>query len=410
MSPDIELPEYAQKLFLPYRYKVLHGGRGSAKSYTVARALLIMGAQNKERVLCGREFQNSITESVHKLLCDQIDKLGLSNFYSITDHTITGLNGTEFIFKGVRTNVSSIKSMVGITKLWLEEAHTISQSSWDVLIPTIREPNSEIFVTFNPDNEDDPTYKMFLDKAGRPIPRDDALVLEVNWKDNPWFPEVLRLEMNHLFKVNPDLASHVWMGKCRTHSDAQIFKNKWVVREFEPTEKMSGPYFGADWGFSQDPCAFGKIYLDFEKRELLIRNAIFGIGIELDHIPAFFRKITDAQKYKIRADNSRPETISYVQRQGFQIVAADKWTGSVEDGIEWLKSWDKIVIHPDCETTTGDYKYGMITEAKNYSYKTDRLTGDVLTDIVDAFNHGWDLVRYALQPMIRNNATVFDSL
>ena len=399
----MELPEYAQNLFLPFRYKVLFGGRGSAKSYSIARALLSIGAKKKIRVLCAREFQNSITESVHKLLSEQAEEIGLGHFYSITNNSILGKNGSEFIFKGVRLNVSSIKSMVGITHLWLEEAHTISQASWDVLIPTVREPNSEIWVSFNPENDDDPTYKMFIDKSGEPLKRNDSYIRRVSWRDNPWFPEVLKKEKDYLFSVNTQLAMHVWEGACRAESDAQIFKGKWEIRNFEPQLHYEGPYFGADWGFSQDPTVLAKVYIDAVNRELLIRQAQFGHGTELDDIPKLFDHVGDSRRFKIRADNSRPETISHVARKGFDIEAAKKWNGSVEDGIDWIKSFKKVVIHPECEE--------MILEAKNYSYKTDKLTGDVLRDVIDAFNHGWDAVRYACEPMISNNGVSgFDTL
>ena len=409
---EISLPDYAEKLLDPYRYKVLLGGRGSAKSYTVARLLLLIGSQKRIRVLCAREFQNSITESVHKLLSEQIDELGLGDFYTVTNQSISGSNGSEFIFKGVRMNISSIKSMVGITHLWLEEAHTISKVSWDVLIPTIREPRSEIWVTFNPENDDDPTYTMFIDKDGNPVDRDDALVLHVNWDMNPWFPEVLMKEKDHLYKVNPDLAEHVWGGKTRKNSSAQIFRNKWRVEAFEHQEGWDGPYFGADWGFSNDPSVLVKIYLDTKNRRIMFRYAKFGFGVEIDYLPDLFDQVPESRYFKIRADGSRPETISHMQRRGFNIEAAEKWTGSVEDGIEWLRTWNEIIIHPDCEQNFirdgVEFKYGMITEAKNYSYKVDRLTQDILTDIVDAFNHGWDGARYACQPMISKNASILD--
>lgn len=398
-----QLPKYAKPLFLPKRYKVLYGGRGSSKSYTIARALLIIGRTQKIRVLCAREFQNSITESVHFLLRQEIDALGYGYHYEVTNNSITGANGTEFIFKGIRHNIESIKSMAGITHVWLEEAQTVSKFSWEILIPTIREPNSEIWVSFNPDSEDDPTYEKFVDKEGKPLPRDDAFVLKVNHHQNPWFPEVLKKEMEHLYRVNPDLADHVWEGNCRSHSDAQIFKGKYEVREFEAQPHFDGPYFGADWGFSTDPTTILKIYLDLRNREILIRHAKFGYGVEIDDLPEMFDQVPGVRNAKIRADCARPETISYMSRKGFDIEAAEKWTGSVEDGIEWLKGFDKIVIHPECEH--------MIKEAKNYSYKVDRLTQDVLTDIVDAYNHGWDAIRYGLQPLIMaGSASIFDVL
>lgn len=392
---NIQLPDYAQNIFQPKRYKVLYGGRGSSKSYTVADMLLILGRQTPIRVLCAREFQNSISESVHFLLKQEIDRLGFSDHYDVTQNTITGKNGTEFIFKGVRMNAQSIKSMTGLTHLWVEEAQTVSRTSWDILIPTIREPNSEIWITYNPDSPDDPVSEMFQNKDGSPKQLDNAIVLKINWRDNPWFPDVLKKEKDYLFSVNPELAEHVWEGKYKTHSDAQIFKNKYVVRDFKIDGNLHGPYFGADWGFATDPTTLVKVYLDYKNREVLVRNAKFGYGVELDHLPAMFDQIPDSRRYMIRGDSARPETISYIARKGFIIEGCEKWKGSVEDGIEWLKSFNKIVFHSDCDQE-------MIKEARNYSYKVDRLSGDVLTDVVDAYNHGWDAIRYAFQPIIKS--------
>lgn len=411
----IEIPQYAETLLSPMRYKVLYGGRGSGKSYTIARLLLSEGIRKKKRVLCAREYQNSISDSVHKLLTEQIHVLGFSRLYDYNDHSITGKNGTEFVFKGIRNNVNSIRSMVGLTDVWIEEAQSISQNSWDVLIPTVRESGSEIWASFNPDSQDDPTFKMFCNPDGSPKKRDDAFVINVNWYDNPWFPDILRKEKDELYKTNPELAEHVWGGECRSHSDAQIFKNKWVVREFERQAHYDGPYFGADWGFSIDPCALVKIYLDVPKRELLFRNAVFTRGreAELQNIKYTWQQVPESQKYIIRADSSRPETIQFMCREGFNVLPAEKWHGSVEDGIEWLKTWT-IVIHPDCESgiieNQNRIPYGLITESKNYSYKVDRLTQDVLTDMVDSYNHGFDAARYALEPMIKTGIGSFQVL
>lgn len=404
MNAEVNLfPDYAEELFTPKRYKVLYGGRGSAKSYSVARALLALGYTQKIRVLCAREFQNSINESVHKLLQQEAQVMGLEQYYSVTRDSITGGNGTEFIFKGVKQNADSIKSMVGLTHLWVEEAHTISQRSWDILIPTIRAPGSEIWVTFNPENDDDPTYKMFVDKSGQPLLRDDAYIKRVSYRDNPWFPDVLEKERAHLSDVNPGLAQHIWEGACRTESEAQIMRGKWEVRNFEPQAHYEGPYFGADWGFSRDPLCIVKVFIDYQNSELLIRQAKFRVGVDFDKIPEFFDEVSGARAHTIRADNSRPETISHISQKGFDIIAADKWTGSVEDGIDWIRGFRRVVIHPECEE--------MIEEAKYYSFKTDRLTGDVLRDIVDTFNHGWDAVRYACDPMIQSTGpTGFDVL
>ena len=342
--------------------------------------------------MCTREFQNSIAESVHQLLVEIIDEYKLNQFYHVTDKKIVGKNGTEFIFKGLRHNINSIKSMQGITDVWIEEAHTISKKSWDILIPTVREEGSEFWVSFNPDDYEDPTYTMFIDKEGNPLKRKDAIILKVNWKDNPWFPKILEDEKNYLFEVDADLAMHVWEGQCRSNSDAQIFKNKWTVENFEVNPNWAGPYLGADWGFSVDPTVMIECYIDTETQTLYIRREAHGYHVELEDIPALFDQIPTARHVVSRGDNSRPETVSYVARKGFPIESCMKWSGCVEDGIEFLRTFRKIVIHTDCPE--------MKKEARYYSYKVDRLTDKVTTIIVDANNHCWDAVRYALQDLI----------
>jgi phage terminase large subunit len=177
------LPYKLKRLFEAARYKVIYGGRGSAKSWGVARALLILGTWKPTRILCTREFQNSLPESVHRLLTDQVAGLGLSDFYTVQKNMITGRNGTVFVFAGLKHNISKIKSFEGFDRVWVEEGQTVSRHSWDVLIPTIRRPGSEIWVTLNPDLEEDDTYQRFV---VRPLP--GSIVQPVNWRDNPWFP------------------------------------------------------------------------------------------------------------------------------------------------------------------------------------------------------------------------------
>lgn len=396
----VQLADFALPLLQdPYRYKVLFGGRGSAKSYSVADVLLLRGYMSRRRILCGREFQNSISESVHQLLRERAYELKLDNFYNFTNNSITGDNGTEFFFKGVRHNVQSIKSIQGITDLWLEEAQTVSQISWDTLIPTIRTPGSEIFVTFNPDSEDDPTYTKFLGKKGPPP---GTYLRKVNWDDNPWFPDILKAEKDYAYQTNPDLAEHVWGGECRSHSDAQIFKGKYIIDNFEVNPNWDGPYYGADWGFSVDPLAAVKLYIDWEGRRLMIVEEFHKKHVELEDIPEKFDTISGIRERKIRADNSRPETISFIAKKGFDIEGAKKWTGCVEDGIEFIKSFRQVVIHSRCRASAREFK--------NYSYKVDRLTQDVTTDIVDDWNHIIDAIRYALDPLITGDVSILDVL
>lgn len=391
------VPSYAKSLFEQKRYKVLYGGRGSSKSHTVARMLLAKGKSQVIRCLCAREFQNSIKESVHKLLTDLIYEMGLQDHYSITQQTISGKNGSEFIFRGLHGSLMSIKSMEGITDLWLEEAQTVSQASWDVLVPTIRQEGSEIWATFNPENADDPTYVKFIDENGNPRENEDLICMRVNWMNNPWFPDVLEKEKNYLFEVNSDLALHVWEGYCRSNSDSQIFANKWIMKEFEVDPEWSGPYLGADWGFSVDPTVMVELYIDQKNMLLYVRREAHGYNVELDDIPELFDSIPVSRSVVSRGDNSRPETISHLSKKGFPIESCTKWKGSVEDGIEVLKNFRQIVVHIDCPE--------MAKECRLYSYKVDKLTGKVTTGIVDLNNHCFDAVRYALEDIIMSSGT-----
>lgn len=216
--PQIQFPAKLRFLFEPHRYKVLYGGRGGAKSWGIARALLTLGASKTLRVLCAREIQKSIADSVHKLLKDQIDALGLSGFYEVQNAVIRGKNGTEFTFHGLKHNVSNIKSVEGTDICWVEEAQNVTKSSWEALVPTIRKPGSEIWVSFNPGLEQDETYQRFIVR-----PPTGAIVVRVNYTDNPWFPAVLRQEMEDLRARSEDDYRHVWEGACKATLDGAIY-------------------------------------------------------------------------------------------------------------------------------------------------------------------------------------------
>jgi len=216
-----QFPIKLQPLFKKARYKICYGGRGGAKSWGIARALLIMAARKPLRILCAREFQASIKDSVHKLLCDQIEALGLLPFYEITQTSIRGLNGSEFAFIGLKNNPTNIKSFEGVDICWVEEGQTVSRLSWNILIPTIRKTGSEIWVSFNPDLETDETYQRFVVKPPR-----DAVIIKINWSDNPWFPETLKLEKDALKERDPQAYNVVWEGMCRRTVDGAIFANE----------------------------------------------------------------------------------------------------------------------------------------------------------------------------------------
>lgn len=382
-----ELPAYADVLFGAQRYTVLYGGRAAGRSWSVARALLIQAAERPLRVLCARELQNSIKDSVHRLLTDQIALLGLPG-YTVTQYEIRHANGSLFLFEGLRYNVNRIKSLEGIDVAWVEEAERVSADSWQTLIPTIRKAGSRIVVVFNPDQEDDPTYQRFVVH-----PPPDAVVVRCNAEDNPWLPDELRAERDYLYAVDPDAAAHVWGGECRHASDAQVLRGKWVVEEFEPALGWDGPYHGADFGFAQDPTTLVRCWL--HGRRLYIEHESYRVGLELDHTADRWRAdVPDCERYAIRADNARPESISYLRRHGVpRIEGVEKWKGSVEDGIAHLRQYEQIVIHPRCRHTKD--------EARLYSYKVDSRTGDILPDVLDAHNHTIDAIRYALAPLIR---------
>jgi phage terminase large subunit len=344
------------------------------------------------RILCARELQVSIKDSVHKLLVDIISEdPALAAIYAWTKNSITNVLGSEFLFAGIRNNITKIKSMEGIDICWVEEAEAVSSHSWQVLIPTIRKKGSEIWVSFNPDQETDPTSKRFLIN-----PPPDALVIPMSWEDNPWFPDELRAEMEYLYKIDPTAAEHVWGGGYRKNSAAQVFNGRYSIEAFTPEHDWDGPYYGADWGFSVDPTTCVKLYI--HKNVLYVYQEVWALKCDLDDTPELFDQIPGARKATIRADSARPETIRYMQRHGYSGVRpAVKWPGSVEDGIEFLKSFEKIVIHTQCKHAQ--------EEAKLYSYKVDRLTKEPTTDIDDKNNHIWDAVRYALEPLCKQSTT-----
>ena len=223
MSVRVEFPDKLQCLFEPHRYKVLHGGRGGAKSWGVARYLLIEGARTKLRILCTREVQKSIKDSVHKLLSDQVQALGLGAFYEVQQTVIKGANGTEFLFSGLSDQTAeSIKSFEGVDKVWVEEAQAVSKRSWDILIPTIRKEGSEIIITLNPELDTDETYVRFIQS-----PPPDAVVVAINYSDNPWFPQVLEQERLHALQTMPDADyQNIWEGKCKPAVSGAIYASE----------------------------------------------------------------------------------------------------------------------------------------------------------------------------------------
>lgn len=369
---QVDLPAWGGLLWEDYRHLALHGGRGGAKSRTIATALILKSTTSHRRVLCGREIQKSIKDSVKRLLDDEIARLGLSSVFDSVESEIRGPNDSLFLFSGIKGNANAIKSIEGITDFWGEEAQTFSQASLDTVIPTIRAPGSSLIWSWNPDLETDPIDVLFRGEHGPP-PR--SIVREVNHDENPWFPEELRLEMEFDRSRDIDKYNHIWLGKYRQNSEARVFRN-WRVEAFDSPANVEYR-LGADFGFSVDPSVALRCWID--GTQIFVDHEAWGLGIEINDLPQMFLSIPDAEKYWLTADSSRPETISYLRNHGFpRIAPAIKGARSVEEGVQFLKSYD-IVVHPRCQK--------LIDELTHYSFKTDPLTGQVLGVLEDKNNH-----------------------
>ena len=375
----------------PARFKGSWGGRGSGKSYFWA-GQAVEALLDGRNVLCIREVQNSIADSVKRLIEARIEEFGLSEYFQITDKEIRCPRaGSVAIFRGMQNHTAaSIKSLEGFDVAWWEEAQTASQLSLDLLIPTIRKPGSELWFSWNPSKEDDP-----IDQFLRALPPDGAVVRQINWSDNPWFPAELRADMERDRERQPDKYLHIWEGRYQTLSEAQVFRN-WSVKEMQPPERIVWHY-GADFGFAKDATAGLRCCLIGE-RTLYIDSEVYEVGVPTEALPPFFARLPDARNWPMTADSARPETIDYCRRNGLpKMRPARKGKGSVEDGVSFLQGLD-IVIHPRCVNLT--------RELGSYAYKVDKRTGDVLPLIEDANNHLIDALRYACERMHRKGRLV----
>lgn len=248
----VKIPPKFEALFDPqWRYLIYHGGRGSSKSFNICRSLILQAYKDPIRVLCCREIQKSISDSVIQMLSDQIDMLGLQTFFDVQKTQILGVNGSRFVFAGLKSNVTSIKSMQGINKVFVEEGENVSDESWQALIPTIREPGSQIIVAFNPKNILDSTYQRFVVN-----PPERCYTCQVNWQDNAWFPDELRQDMEEMKKKNYQLYLHVYEGQPVGDSEYAIINPAWVEAAidahiklgFEPSGRKVIGYDIADSG------------------------------------------------------------------------------------------------------------------------------------------------------------------
>lgn len=393
---DVVLPEKLIPVFEPQRgevqYRGAFGGRGSGKSFNFAKMAAVWGYVDPLRTLATREYQGSIKESFYaELKAAIMSESFLSKHYVIGSDFIRGKNGTEFIFMGLRRSINSIRSLAQIDLTIIEEAEDVPDQSWLMLEATVfRRPKSELWSIWNPRIKGSP-----VDLRFRVHPPKNGVFAEMNYWDNPFFPKGLEtLRAREEKRLDPDTYNHVWEGGYLTNSNAQVYSGKWRVADFEPGVDWDGPYQGGDFGFSQDPLAAVRCWINDET--LFVEYEAGAVLLELDDTPTFLDfSIPGWSSFVSRWDNARPESISHFKNHGMdRAEAADKWPGSVEDGIQFVRSFRQIIIHPRCVNTK--------REMQIYSYKVDRYTGDVLPVLIDANNHYMDAIRYALSPIIKS--------
>lgn len=381
---QIQTPAWAVPLLEPARYKGAYGGRGSGKSHFMAEMMVEAHIMDQARnSVCVREIQKSLNQSVKKLLEGKIQALNAGAYFEVQDAVIKAKQGNGMIlFQGMQNHTAdSIKSLEGYDCAWVEEAQSLSQRSLDLLRPTIRKPDSELWFSWNPHSADDPVDQLL--RGEKPPPR--SVVVPVNYDDNPWFPDELREEMEYDRARDIDKWNHVWCGDYLKNSEARIFKN-WIIEDFE---RPDGTIYrlGADWGFSVDPSCL--VRCSVEGNRLYVDYEAYMIGCEIVNLPDLFDRVPESRKWFIRADSARPETINYMQKHGYpKVQPAQKGAGSIEEGIAFLQSHD-IVVHPRCKH--------LIDELNTYSYKRDPRTDEILPVIEDKNNHLIDALRYACE-------------
>lgn len=405
----MDLARAFECLLEPSRYKVLYGGRGGGKSWHIARVLLSLAANKPLRILCAREIQKSIKDSVHKLLADQIEELGLQHNFEVLQTEIRGLNGSLFSFVGLKHNTTNIKSHEGADICWVEEAQSVSKSSWDILIPTIRKPDSEIWISFNPELEDDNTYQRFVIN-----PPANAIVKKVGYQDNPWFPQVLEEERLELKERDLDAYTHVWEGQCRQMLDGAIYANELRLAA-EEGRITKVPYDGSkpvdvflDLGWADFTSIWYIQTVGLETRLLkyyqnnlqpiqhyiqAIQSSGYVVGkVHLPH---------DAQAKQLGTGRSIEEI---VRSSGFNVVVVPKL--SVDDGISAART-----IFGSCWFDKDKCSDGL-QALRHYRYDVDPDTGKYSQKpLHDWSSHGADAFRYFAvgyrRPVEKRNTKLF---
>lgn len=388
MELNLKTPRKFLPLIEPARYKGIYGGRGKGASHFFAELLIERCIMQKTDWVCLREVQKTLDQSVKKLISMKIHAYNLGALFDIQQNKIKTPFGGVITFSGMQDHTAdSIKSLEGYDGSWFEEAQNCSQRSLDLLIPTIRKEESEMWFGWNPEQETDP-----VDVLLRKNPPPKAVVVEASYLDNPFLPNILREEAEWMRSRDTDKYNHIWLGEYNVNSESRVFRN-WVVEEFE-AEDADIFRLGADWGYSIDPSVLIRCFA--RGRKLYIDYEAYLIGCEIENLPELFFSVPDSEKWPIIADSQRPDTIQYMQTHGFpKMRPAIKGQKSVEEGINFLQGYD-IVVHPRCVHT--------IDELKHYSYRVDSLTNEVLPVLEDKNNHVIDSLRYACEGLRRVQA------
>lgn len=407
----VKMPEWGEDFLGPCQFKGLSGGRGGAKSHFFGELMILEHIRNpNKQSVCIREIQKSINLSVKKLLEDKIKKLNVSHMFKVTDKYIKSINGDGMIvFMGMQDHTAdSIKSLEGFDCAWVEEAQSLSKRSIDLLLPTIvRTAGAELWFSWNPLLPTDAVDMLF--ESGKNDP--DFIHRHVNYTDNPHpIPELIKLA-EHCRIHDPDNYANIWLGAHASRTDDQIFGGKWRVDTLDLDHTWDGPYHGMDFGFVNDPTTAIKVWIHKEKNILYIEHEAYKRKLTLFDTAEFVCKmIPEIEEYEIRADSSEPRDINYLEdkKPGNdyylpKITGATKGPGSIKGGVKHILSYSEIVIHSRCKKT--------IREFINYKFKTDRLSGQITSEIIDDWNHIIDAIRYALEPMMsETNFTNFGGI
>lgn len=386
---EIPTAEVFEPLLAPSRYKGAWGGRGSGKSHFFGGLVVDEHTLKPGRkTVCIREVQKSIKLSSKQLIVDKINQFNLGHLFEVQDQQIKTPGGGVIVFNGLQNHTAeSIKSLEGFDCAWVEEAQSISKYSWNMLRPTFRKEDSEIWASWNPYIKEDAVDEFF---RGKGSDRSDMVTVKANWSHNPWFSKgTLEGERVEDLRSRPDDYDWIWEGAYRSVSEAAIFRGKFEITDFE-TPDDAVFYHGADWGYASDPTTLVRCFILDDC--LYIDRECYDYNVELDDIPRMFDEIPTARKWPIKGDSASPAIISYVKRSGFNITGAKKWPNSVEEGIAFIRAFKKVFIHRSCINTAREFR--------SYSWKTDKHSGVLVPVPEDKNNHAIDACRYALDSMI----------